>query len=261
MDPKPAGWSASYRAVFEESDVVEAYRLRPQYPDETISELVRINSGGAVLDAGCGTGDLARRLAPHVERVDGVDLSERMIVEASRTAREEALQNVRWLHGAIEEVELDPPYTLVVAGDSVHWFDWSQVVPRFASVLAPDGLLAVVQRDWLRDCELRDRLRPVYARHSWNREYTPLDPVDELERRGLFRRLGQHTSAPSSWRPTLDDVVECHFSMSGFARSRLKDADGFARELRDVIAASLTEVDGRFQLDVVGTVIWGRLIP
>lgn len=253
------GWSAVYGAVFGDPEVVAAYRLRPPYPDETISELVRLGPGRAVLDAGCGTGELARRLAPQVERVDAVDLSALMLTEAHSLGGEK-LGNVRWLHGAIEEIELDPPYAMVVAGDSVHWFDWSRVIPRFASVLAPEGLLAVVGRDWLRDPHLRDLLRPVYARHSWNSDYTPLDPVEELERRGIFRRVGQHISAPSAWYPTLDDIVDCHFSMSGFAPSRLADPKGFARELRDTVADSIRETDGRYELDVVGTIVWGRPI-
>jgi SAM-dependent methyltransferase len=261
VEAKPAGWSARYGSAFGEPDVVGAYRLRPPYPEDTISELVQLAAGGAVLDAGCGTGELARRLAPRVERVDGVDISGLMLDEAKRNLGGDRLSTLRWLHGAIEEVELYPPYALVVAGDSVHWFDWNRVIPRFVSVLAPEGLLAVVQRDWLRDPRLRELLRPVYVRHSWNSDYTPLDPVEELERRGMFRRLGRHTSAPAAWRPTLDEIVNCHFSMSGFARSRLADPNAFAREVRDTILGSLTELDGRYELDVVGTTIWGRPVP
>jgi hypothetical protein len=49
--------------------------------------------------------------------------------------------------------------------------------------------------------------------------------------------------------------------MSGFARSRLADPNAFAREVRDTILGSLTELDGRYELDVVGTTIWGRPVP
>lgn len=254
MKAKPAGWRAVYGAVFSETEVVDAYRLRPPYPEETIKELVRLASSGPVVDAGCGTGELARRLAPHVERVDAVDISAPMLAEARR----HDLPNVRWLQGAVEEVALDPPYTLIVAGDSIHWFEWSRVMPRFESVLAPEGLLAIVHRDWLRNPRLRDVLSPIYMRHSWNSDYAPLDPIQELEHRGMFTRLGQHTSAPSEWRPTMDDIVDCHFSMSGFARPRLADPDAFAREIRDTVVDSLTDTDGRYELDVVGTVVWGR---
>jgi SAM-dependent methyltransferase len=257
VEPKPAGWSRAYGAVFSEPDVVQAYRLRPPYPDEMIAKLVQLASEGAVIDAGCGTGELARRLAPHVERVDAVDVSAPMLAEAHKLAGDRQA-NLRWLHGAVEEIQLDPPYALVVAGDSVHWFDWERAMPRFAGWLAQDGFLAVVHRDWLRDPGARDLLRPIYDRHSWNSDFAPLDPVEELERRGLLVRLGEHVSAPTPWRPTLDEIVDCHFSMSGFARAHVADATAFARDVREAIAASLPASNGRYELDVVATVIWGR---
>jgi hypothetical protein len=49
--------------------------------------------------------------------------------------------------------------------------------------------------------------------------------------------------------------------MSGFAPPRLADPDAFIQEVRNIIGASLTEFDGRYELDVVGTTIWGRPTP
>ena len=259
MEAKPAGWSATAAAVFADEDVVAAYALRPPYPDETIARLAGLAGGGPVLDAGCGTGELARRLAPLVERVDGVDASAAMVAEARRLPGGAA---VRWLHGRVEEAPVEPPYALVVAGDSVHWFDWDVALPRFCEVLRPGAPLAVVRRDWLRDEQAFAALRPVYARHSWNVDYAPLDPVEELERRGAFRRLGEHASAPAPWRPTLDELVEGHFSMGGFARSRIADPAAFAAEVRAAVAETLERAaDGRYDLDVAGTVVWGLPAP
>jgi SAM-dependent methyltransferase len=255
-EPKPAGWGAAYAAVFGHDDVVAAYRLRPPYPEETIQALAALAAGGAVLDAGCGTGELARRLAPLAERVDAVDVSAVMLAEGRTLPRGNAA-NLRWVHGSIEEAPLEPPYALGVAGDSIHWFDWASAMPRLREVLAGDGVLAVVHRDWLRNQRARERLRTVYARHSWNPDFQPLDPIEELERRGLFVKAGEHVSGPVPWRPTLDEIVECHFSMSGFARSRLDDPERFAREVREAVADSLTPTRERYELDVVGTVVWG----
>ena len=260
MEPKPAGWDARYGAVFRDADVVAAYRLRPPYPDDTIAELAALAGGGRVVDAGCGTGELARRLAPLVECVDAVDVSAGMLDEA-RTLPGADAQNLRWLHGSIEEAALAPPYALVVAGDSVHWFDWSTALPRFQQLLGDEGLLAVVHRDWLRDERARERLRPIYARHSWNADFAPLEPVEELERRGLFVKTGEHVSAPAAWRPTLDEIVEGHFSMSGFAPSRLNDAAAFARDVRDALSTTLTPTSGRYELDVVSSIAWGMPSP
>jgi SAM-dependent methyltransferase len=232
VEPKPAGWSAKYAAAFGDADVVAAYHLRPPYPDETIAKLATLARGGSVLDAGCGTGELARRLAPLVERVDAVDVSAAMVAEGRMLPGADA-PNLTWLLGPVEDTQLAPPYSLVVAGDSVHWFDWPGVWPRLQAVLGDSGLLAIVNRDWLRDERARKRLRPIYSRHSWNADFAALDPIEELEQRALFVKKGEHVSAPAPWRPTLDEIVGCHFSMSGFGRSRLRNPETFnARSVR-----------------------------
>jgi SAM-dependent methyltransferase len=241
MEPKPAGWAVQYAAVFQEPGVVASYPYRPPYPQAVIDELARF--GGPVVDAGCGTGELARRLAPLVGRVDAVDVSEPMLALAQTLP---GAERVNWVHGGIEDAALGPPYALVVAGDSVHWFDWDIALPRIFE-LAPR--FAVVSRNWFHGAdELVARLRPVYRAHGWNRDFRPLDPVDELERRGLLRVESRWASAPDAWRPAQDEVVALHFSQSGFARERLADADAFERELREALGP------GPYELAVAGAV-------
>jgi SAM-dependent methyltransferase len=259
MEPKPKGWGPDYAAVFGDESVVERYHLRPPYPAGTFLVLASLARGGAVVDIGCGPGDLARPLAARVARVDAVDVSAPMIERGRRLAGGDA-PNLRWIVGRFETAALDPPYALAVAGDSIHWLDWEAAFPRLVSLLARDGFLAVVHRDWLRDERARERLRSTYTRHSWNVDYEPLDPVEELERRGLFERTGEHTTEPAAWRPTLDEIVEGHFSMSGFAPDRLDDPEAFARELRETLRATLEPREGRYDLDVTATITWGRVL-
>lgn len=258
MEPKPRGWSERYGSVFRDRAVVDVYHLRPPYPPETFDVLADLAQGGAVLDAGCGPGDVARALVTRVERVDAVDVSEAML-ERGRALPGGDAPNLRWLQGRIEEVELDPPYALAVAAESVHWFDWEVALPRLASVLAPGAPFAVVHRDWLRDERVRERLRPIYERHSWNDDFEPRDPATELERRGLLCKLGERDLDPAPWRPTLDELVDVHFSTSGLARGRVRDPDGFAAAVREVVRDTLEERDGRYDLDVAAGVVWGRL--
>jgi SAM-dependent methyltransferase len=243
VEPKPPGWDLRYASVFQEPDVVASYGNRPPYPQETIEELARLAGGGAVVDAGCGTGELARRLAPLVARVDAVDPSAPMLELAGTLP---GAERVRWIHGGIEDAPLDPPYALVVAGDSVHWFDWERALPRIFE-LAPR--FAIVRRDWFKgDDGVVERLRPVWARHSWNVDFRPLDPVTELERRGLLRIVSVSESATDRWTPTQDQVVGLHFSQSGFARERLADPIAFERDLREALGP------GAYDLGVAGSI-------
>jgi SAM-dependent methyltransferase len=259
VEPKPKGWDERYAAWFEEPSAASRYDLRPAYPAETFPRLASLatDEPRAVLDAGCGLGELARGLAPLVGRVDAVDRSTAMLSKGRMLPGAEAA-NLRWVHARIEDAPLDPPYALIVAGDSVHWFDWPRTIPRFARVLSVRGLLALVYREWLRASEVRARLAEVYARHGANPDFAPLDPVHELEQRGLFERLGDHTTASEPWTPTLEELIGCHHSQNGFVLEKMRDPAAFDREVTTVVEELAPKRGDRFQLDVVARISWGR---
>jgi len=104
--PKPSHLIGEYGAWFKDPLVAAAYPSRPAYPTVLIQALADLVADGTrvVLDVGCGTGDLARRLAPLVERVDAVDFSSAMIEHGRHLAGGDAA-NLRWMLGAVEEVQ------------------------------------------------------------------------------------------------------------------------------------------------------------
>jgi SAM-dependent methyltransferase len=259
MEPKPSGWSAEYGGWFREASVAERYDFRPPYPDEVFAILNSLLGAGprTVLDAGCGTGDLARRLAPLVDQLDAVDQSEAMLAQARALPGGDAA-NLTWIESPIETAPLRPPYGLVVAGESVHWFDWELALPRFSEALAPGGVLALAYRDWIRAPELAARLDPIYDRHSAKTDFMRKDVVGELGRRGRFDLLGTRTTAAEPWRPTRDELIGCHHSQSGFVLEKMADPDGFDRELTEAFDTLVPKRDGRYELDVVASVTWGR---
>ena len=83
MLPRPAQFGREYGSQFSDASVVSSYHLRPPYPEETFEILVMLLPADcrSVLDLGCGTGEIARRIAPRVERVDAVDPSAGMIAK------------------------------------------------------------------------------------------------------------------------------------------------------------------------------------
>jgi SAM-dependent methyltransferase len=268
VEPKPAFWDRQYAERFGHEAVVANYRFRPTYPAELFDLLADSARGGAVLDAGTGPGDIARPLAALVRRVDAVDLAPAMLAEGRRREGGDR-PNLRWVAGPIEEVELDSPYDLIVAGDSVHWFDWPVVMPRFRRLLAPGGLLAIVTRDWFAANDaITGPLREIYARFSTNRAFVPADPADELEKRGLFRPVRRATTDNSPWVATIDELVSCHHSQNGFAPHTMADDARveFDRELADAfasfVAARVVEMEGeRFRLNVRAQIVWGAIPP
>jgi len=142
--------------------------------------------------------------------------------------------------------------------------DWQVVLPRFARVLTPRGVLAVVERDWDGPAALAARLRPIFARYSTVRDFRRMDVVAEIERRGLFTRAGERRCGPQVWRPTVDGYLECRHSQRGFSRAHMDGAEaaGFDKAVRDTLedlvrAGEISRSDGRLDLAVEAQIVWG----
>ncbi|MEX2227158.1 MAG: class I SAM-dependent methyltransferase [Dehalococcoidia bacterium] len=192
---RPAHLNDYNAAAFQLRDVVDAYHLRTPYPESLPPFLLSlaVPAGGRVLELGCGTGEIARMLAPDSERVDAVDVSAPMLERASGMPGGDHAA-IRWLQGRAEDVELDPPYALAVAGDSLHWMDWETVLPRIAAALAPDAVLAIVSAVPVSQL-WSPALRDLFARYSVIHNFVESDLIDELRGRGLFEPIGETAGA------------------------------------------------------------------
>jgi ubiquinone/menaquinone biosynthesis C-methylase UbiE len=123
-------------------------RLLPRLQKRALAEL-RPHAGDRVLDVACGAGTLVLEIAPHVERVTGLDLSQAML-ETARS-RLDAIQDVQ----AIANVELvlassdalpfdNGTFTALVCTTALHHFpDPQRSIDEMARVLEPDGRLVI----------------------------------------------------------------------------------------------------------------------
>jgi len=124
MDPKPAHLGPQYGAQFEDESVARAYHTRPPYPGKLFDILETLQPEGprAVLDLGCGTGDVALGLARRAHRIDAVDPSEAMLAVA-RARPGAGDPRLHWIRAAAEAFAFRGPYSLVVVAESLHWMD------------------------------------------------------------------------------------------------------------------------------------------
>lgn len=250
-----------YGAQFSDPSVAAAYHLRPPYSDETFEFLAGLvtDHPRTVLDAGAGTGEIARRLAPFVDRVDAVDPSNAMI-ERGKQQRGGIADNLKWIVGPAETAPLNSPYSLITAGASLHWMDWSVVLPRFRDALTSNGVLAIVNSSET-DVPWQASLQEVINRYSTNRLYRPYDLIEELTSRNLFRTLGRHETRPASFTQSLDDYVESFHARNGFSLDRMAPdaATAFDREVAAIVAPWLT--NGQVMLQVSDEIVWGCPAP
>ncbi len=259
--PKPKHLQPQYGAQFADESIVAAYRFRPPYPDEvfdTLDELLG-ERPRVVLDAGCGSGDLAIPLADIVERVDAVDPSAAMLA-AARSRPGADSPRLRWIHASLEDVKLSPPYGLILAGESLHWMDWPVVLPRMSDALAPGACLAIVGRTEGANPWWPELLQIINV-YSTNRDYQPYDLIQELQGRELFRVVGRRRTSVVAVGQTVADYIESIHSRNGFSRDRMTAQA--ARDFDTAAAGLLAGYarDGQLNFEVVGSVVWGEPSP
>jgi ubiquinone/menaquinone biosynthesis C-methylase UbiE len=102
-----------------------------------------------VLDVGCGTGYLLRRLAgrlPDAVELDGIDPATRMIAEARIATVGD--RRVRFMTGVAEHLPFaESTFDLIVSTTSFdHWMDQRAGLAELARVMAPGGRLVLTDR-------------------------------------------------------------------------------------------------------------------
>jgi SAM-dependent methyltransferase len=243
-------------SVWTDPGVAHLYRYRAPYPPAVFDVLRRlVAEPSIVLDAGCGTGALARYVTAFARRVDAIDPSTAMIAEGRGLEGGED-PRVRWIVGTAETAPLDGPYGLITCGKSIHWMDHDVVMPRFHDALAPGGALAGVDHDEDYPTLWRDRLISIIERYSSNRPTAFVDLFGDLQRRGLFERRGSQRTSTVPFEQSVDDFVRALQSTSSLSRVTLGEkTDAFAADVRDLFATLGIE---RVAFPVAGHIVWGR---
>lgn len=263
MIDKPKQFSQEYANIFQDASVVAAYEYRPMYPEETFHVLNDLIPASAaprtVLDAGCGTGFVARPFAAYVDHIDAVDIAARMVA-AAQTLPGGDRPNITWITAPIESAPLGGPYALITAGASFHWMDWERTLPRFAAHLLPNCVLALVEPAEGAPNPWDAQLGPIYGRYSMNVDYRPYSLAGiaaDLAQRGLFHTQGSHVTAPVVVRQPIAEWVESVHARNGFSRDRmdLQMAAACDEELRAVVQPYCP--DGIVEFQVAAQIVWG----
>ncbi|MEM7111542.1 MAG: methyltransferase domain-containing protein [Chloroflexota bacterium] len=258
MIPKPKHLGPKYGEQFKDASIVAAYKHRPLYPAETfdiLDELI-VDEPRRVLDIGCGSGSVARYLIDRVDHIDAVDISSGMI-EAGKQMPNGNHPNLNWIVDSAEDVPLEPPYALIMAGQSLHWLDWYTVMPRFAQLLTPNGVLALVTYSFTVMPWIGEVLE-VIGRLSTNREFEPYNLVEELEKRALFTKMGERLTTAVTFTQPIDDAIESWHSSNGLSRDRMsaEAAAEFDHEIHAIMIRHCP--DGQVPTQLQGKVVWGK---
>ncbi|HUG05802.1 MAG TPA: methyltransferase domain-containing protein [Candidatus Limnocylindria bacterium] len=244
-------------SAFADEEVAWLYQYRAPYPRAVFGILERLLvEPRVVLDAGTGTGALARNLPSSVVRIDAIDPSAAMLARGRARSRGDD-PRIRWILGRAEDAPLSPPYGLITAGASLHWMQPDKVLPRFQNALAPDARLAVVDTETTHAGAWRREILDVIRR------YSPLEHHEETHemvarytRLGIFTLEGEERTAPEPFDQSIDEYLRLLGSTSTLSRVTLGPrAAAFESECRALFARHGMD---RVRSDVVGYIAWGR---
>jgi 2-polyprenyl-6-hydroxyphenyl methylase/3-demethylubiquinone-9 3-methyltransferase len=149
------------------------------------------------LDAGCGTGSLARLLAQKGCRVTGIDAAPAMLAAAQSAAAAEGLGHALSFQ-QVETVELlpfaDASFDGVLCSSVLEYLDHPEAcLSEFARVLRPGGLLLLTAPN--RCSLLRRMLHGILSISRWAGRPWPrylLLSKNEYDRAGLAGALGRY---------------------------------------------------------------------
>ena len=183
---------------------------RAGYPDDVFDRLSAfVAPGGSVLEVGCGTGKATVGLAARGLTVVALDPGPSMIAQARVSVGDDA--DVRFVQSTFEDWAPDAAdFDLIAAAQAWHWVPPEVGLPKAATLLKPEGVLAIFGNDWtLSNPAAREAVDAVYIRLApelsdsplgfWYRADGPLPPM--IEASGLYRDLRYEGFA---WSRTAD---------------------------------------------------------
>jgi ubiquinone/menaquinone biosynthesis C-methylase UbiE len=174
------------------------YQFRPEYPQQIAEQLrsaLGDSSSGRIIEVGAGTGLFTRSLAAVFGpgfRIVALEPNEDMRRHAEQQTPASMRVRVRYAEGIAEDLQAaDGTVELVTAASAVHRFDRPAFYREARRVLAPGGVVAIVQYEpYDRGSAFADGFLsvieaalPSYQRHRHSRPeggYAEVDIVFEL---------------------------------------------------------------------------------
>jgi len=216
---------------------------RPGYPAsvvEFVAATAGIGPGDAVLEIGCGTGQLTERLASLGVRLTAIDIGPALIHAARRRL---AGADVSFRVTAFEDLEAgDASFDLVISSAAFHWIDPEIRFSKSARLLRAGGWLALLGNDDSYDEPLGSALTGMWRARTdtggaW--EKPPSEP-DVIAATELFEVPVMHDHAERIVRPAAG-VIDVESTRATFLGWPAEDRRAFTAELREQLR-SLPEV-------------------
>jgi ubiquinone/menaquinone biosynthesis C-methylase UbiE len=217
---------------------------RPGYPAEIVESLAAIagvGPGSAVLEVGCGTGQLTGDLARYRFGLTAIDIGPAMITAARRHLAD---ATISFQACSFEDfAAADSSFDLIVSATAFHWIDPEVKFSKSARLLRPGGWLALLAIGERYDDPLNAALHRMWTARSedkaWSVRKPPAD-ADAIVGSGLFGPPVHRTHRQRATVPA-DTVIGVENTRAVALSWPADDREAFTAELRSHLG-SLTQV-------------------
>jgi ubiquinone/menaquinone biosynthesis C-methylase UbiE len=211
---------------------------RQSYPAEIVDTLLttaRIGPGAAVLEIGCGTGQLTRRLAGRSLDLTVIDIGATLVATARRNVPD---PTVRFEVSAFEEFTDPGPFDLVVSATAFHRIDPDVGLARVARLLRPGGWLALLSTGERYPEPLRADLRGLWMKYNPTDEWADQPSwVSALHDTTMFGPVIE-TSHERNLRLRSETVIGVESTRAVFLSYSRTDQAAFVADLRQLLEPS-----------------------
>lgn len=125
-------------------------KFRDIYPQEFYDKIIKRElciNGQSVLDVGTGTGVLPRNMYCYGAKWIGTDISENQIEQARTLSKN---MDIKYYSQSTENIDFpDNSFDVITACQCFWYFNHEQIMPKFFSMLKPNGRILVLYMAWL----------------------------------------------------------------------------------------------------------------
>ena len=133
-------------------------RYRQDYPEQLFNLLTNkysLSKKSRVLDLGCGTGQIALRIAPGVAAVIAIDPQDEMLQEGKSLAAQRKITDIKWLRGESANITAMSSkigkIDLTAIGRAFHWMDREQTLRDLYTLTKSGGGVVIIGDNGPRD--------------------------------------------------------------------------------------------------------------
>jgi ubiquinone/menaquinone biosynthesis C-methylase UbiE len=209
---------------------------RQGYPTEIVDTVVAdaaIGPGAAVLEIGCGTGQLTRQLAGRSFDLTAIDIGTAMVEAARRNV--EGVKT-RFRVCSFEDFAGRGPFDLIVSATAFHWVDPDVGLAKAARLLRSGGWLALLTTGERYPEPLQSRLHDLWRRYSRQDGEWPGQPawLPALRESGLFGPTAE-ASHSRALRLSAETVVGVERTRAAFLSYTEQDQADFTADLQALL--------------------------